>query len=141
MSAPLSAQSATFLSGTADPSTGAGVVAPVGVLYVQTTPARVWQKQSASNTAWVVVAKGDTSQRFSYAATGTETADFFVDLPAARASGDYLVQATSAGTTAAVMIDCPSQLVTDRTTTQFRVLLSAPPSVNDRFEFCITDRT
>jgi hypothetical protein len=41
-----------LLTGTADPSAGAGVVAPVGSLYIRTGTVQLWQKTGAGDTQW-----------------------------------------------------------------------------------------
>ena len=41
-----------LLDGSIDPSTGGGVVAPIGSLYLRTGTGQMWQKTGAGNTAW-----------------------------------------------------------------------------------------
>ena len=41
-----------LLDGSTDPSTGGGVVAPIGSLYLRSGTGQMWQKTGAGNTAW-----------------------------------------------------------------------------------------
>lgn len=41
--------------GTADPTSGGGVAAPIGSLYLRTSTPQLWQKIGAANTAWALI--------------------------------------------------------------------------------------
>ncbi len=84
-------------SGSADPSAGGGVVAPIGSCYFR-TDGTIWVKTGAGNTAWVNIATTSTgnigfSQRFTYTVTGAEgdLTALTIALPAARANNTYQV--------------------------------------------------
>ncbi len=83
---------------------------------------------------------GDT-QRFIYTATGIEGTDFNVSLPAARATDSYAVFYTLDGVTNIVTMDFPDVLAGDRTTTQFRVILSGALTAGDKIVFEAVDLT
>lgn len=72
---------------------------------------------------------------------GTDGTDFFVTLPYAWATDDYVVTCTMGGTTSIVGVDCPNIVAGDRTTTTFRVILTAELQTGDDLDFIITDRT
>ena len=72
-----------------------------------------------------------------FTATGGEN-DFNVSLPSSRANNTYFVGPALGGVTGVVGIDIPSG-VGDRTTTQFRVVTTAPLTAGDRIEFHIYD--
>lgn len=78
-------------------------------------------------------------QVFRYIATGAEGSDFFVTLPAARASDVYRVVALLSGVALIVGLDCPDILAGDRTTTQFRVVSTASVSAGDQIDFLASD--
>lgn len=86
---------------------------------------------------------GGTSdqQAFTYTCTGLEGSDFFITLPAAQASDDYIVEMGCGGVNQIYTFDCPDLLVGDRTTTQFRVITSTDVSVGDRLDVFIVART
>lgn len=81
-----------------------------------------------------------TLQAFTYACTGAEGNDFMVPLPAARANDDYAVVATLSSVTATFALNCPDTLAGDRTTTQFRVITSAPVVAGDLIDFHVEAR-
>lgn len=78
-------------------------------------------------------------QAFQYTHVGADSSDFMVTLPAARASGTYIVTATPAGVTNIVGIDAPELLAGDRTTTQFRVVTTGNITAGDQIDFVVVD--
>jgi len=78
-------------------------------------------------------------QAFQYTHAGADSSDFMVTLPAARASGTYIVVATLAGVTSIVGIDAPEVLAGDRTTTQFRVVTTGNITAGDQIDFVVVD--
>lgn len=50
-----------MFSSTVNPSSGAGVSANIGSVYVRTNPAQVWQKTGAAATAWTLVSGSGSS--------------------------------------------------------------------------------
>lgn len=78
-------------------------------------------------------------QAFQYTHVGADSSDFVVTLPAARASGTYIVTATLAGVTNIVAIDAPEILAGDRTTTQFRVVTTGNITAGDQIDFVVVD--
>jgi len=77
---------------------------------------------------------GVTAQR--YTAAGGET-DFMVTLTNPKLVDTYKITATCAGVSMIVGVDCPDLLAGDRTTTQFRVITSAPLTAGDQIDFVI----
>lgn len=61
-----------ILSGTANPSSGGGVVAAIGSLYLRSSPAELWQKNGAGNTQWVQVTIGATTPFLGFFGTGLD---------------------------------------------------------------------
>ncbi len=82
-----------------------------------------------------------TLQNFLYTVTGLEPdlTDFMVNLPAARATDLYVVEAGFAGVATIAALDFPNVLVGDRTTTQFRVVATAPLVAGDQIDFSVED--
>jgi len=78
-------------------------------------------------------------QAFQYTHAGADSSDFMVTLPAARASGTYIVMATQAGVALEVGIDAPELLAGDRTTTQFRVVTTGNITAGDQIDFIVVD--
>lgn len=81
-----------------------------------------------------------TLQAFTYTCTGAEGNDFMVPLPAARANDNYAVVATLSSVTATFALNCPDTLAGDRTTTEFRVITSAPVVAGDLIDFHVEAR-
>lgn len=80
---------------------------------------------------------GTTTQR--YVATGGES-DFMVTLTVPRANDSYVVTPALAGVASIVGVDCPDTAAGDRTTTQFRVITSAPLTAGDQIDFTFVSR-
>lgn len=66
--------------------------------------------------------------------------DFVVLLPVAMPDDEYSVFPTQAGVAAIVGIDCPDIAAGDRTTTQFRVVTTAPLANGDFVDFLVMAR-
>lgn len=81
-----------------------------------------------------------STQTFRYTATGAEGSDWNITLPAARANDAYVVIATLAGVTSIYGLSCPDTLVSDRTTTQFRVVTTVSVTAGDQIDFIVMDR-
>lgn len=81
-------------------------------------------------------------QSFRYTVSGLEpdASDFFVTLPAARATDIYRVTVGLAGTTDLPALDFPDLIVGDRTTTQFRVVSSIALPVGTQIDFHVFDQ-
>jgi hypothetical protein len=81
-------------------------------------------------------------QSFRYVVTGVEPdlSDFMVTLPAPRASDVYRVTYGLAGVAVIVGLDFPDLLVGDRTTTEFRVVATAPMQAGDQIDFHVLDQ-
>ena len=79
------------------------------------------------------------TQSFVYTCSGGDGSNFLVTLPTARADDDYLVTASLGGVTNLFALDLPDIDAGDRTTTEFRVVTSAPVQVGDKIEFQIYD--
>ena len=124
-------------SGAADPSAGGGVAAPLGSIYLREgATGELWVKTGAAATAWEIVDFGSRVQAFSYVADGSETADFTVPLPAARANATYLVFCSIGDAAAAYAFRLPQ---TGRTVNDFPITLSSAPEAGDTFEFMVCD--
>lgn len=80
-------------------------------------------------------------QFFRYTVTGAEPdlSDFMVPLPAARASDVYRVTGDLAGATVIVGLDFPDLVAGDRTTTDFRLVATAPLTAGDQIDFHVFD--
>jgi hypothetical protein len=133
----------TLISGTADPSAGGGVAAPIGSLYTRTGvgTGQLWIKTAAGNTAWLRIADSvitGNPQRFTYTASGAEGNPFNVNLPAARANAGYVVFVNKGDMAADVGITIPN---VGRTTLLFPVLLTGSLTLNDKLEFYVADPT
>jgi hypothetical protein len=72
-----------------------------------------------------------------YTVTGSEGTDFMVTLSVAQSDDLYAVIPLQVKGTAAVFIECPDDSGGDRTTTQFRVLLSAGLTSGDKIDFLV----
>jgi hypothetical protein len=85
---------------------------------------------------------GGLIQAFTYTVTGAEPdlSDFVVPLPAARVNDDYVVTWGLGGVSVIFGVDAPDLIAGDRTTAQFRVVLSQPAVVGDKIDFIIMDR-
>lgn len=129
-----------LLAGAANPSAGAGVVAPIGSLYLR-TDGTLWIKTGATNTAWTSLSGAiGNPQRFTYVASGAEGATFNVPLPANRANTNYLVWCNQSDVVggAALMITCPA---TGRAVNQFPVITSSALVGGEVLEFYVADPT
>ena len=83
------------------------------------------------------------AQAFQYVATGAEGSDFFVPfapLPA-RSNDLYQLQCTQADVTFILGYQFPNTAAGDRTTTQFRMVTTAPVTAGDTFMFIVYDPT
>ncbi|MDX1421517.1 MAG: hypothetical protein R3322_00165 [Kiloniellales bacterium] len=72
-----------------------------------------------------------------YTATGVEGSDFMVPLGFTRSTDTYSVFPANQGMTSILGIDCPDIAGPDRTTTDFRVITTAPPTAGDELRFII----
>lgn len=72
-----------------------------------------------------------------YTATGTEGADFMCPIGTTLVDTTYGVTWSPAGVAAVPFVDLPNKLLTDRTTSAFRVLLNAPLTLGDQLEFTV----
>jgi hypothetical protein len=84
---------------------------------------------------------GSTVATQTYTVTGSEgdLSDFMINLTVPRATDAYRLIASLAGVAAIVGVDLPNILAGDRTTTQFRIVTSAPLTIGDKIDFFISD--
>jgi len=82
-----------------------------------------------------------TAQVFRYSASGAEGSDFFITLPAARASDAYRIQMTQAGGATVIGYSLPDAVAGDRTTTQFRVQTTTSLVSGHVFDIRVEDPT
>jgi hypothetical protein len=75
-----------------------------------------------------------------YTATGAEGTDFMVDIGATLAADDYEVLWSPAGVTNLPILDLPTALAGDRTTTQFRVVLADALAADDVLKFFVMEQ-
>jgi len=75
-------------------------------------------------------------QRVRYVATGGEGSDFTVFLPEAQDDDSYVVVATPSGNST-FSVSCPDSAGSDRSTSSFRVVTSAPLVSGDQIDFVI----
>jgi hypothetical protein len=80
---------------------------------------------------------GTTIAKQRYTMAGGEGTDFMVTLSVAQGADTYAVIPLQVKGASAVFIECPDDSGGDRTTTQFRVLLSAALSAGDKIDFLI----
>ena len=80
------------------------------------------------------------TQRFRYTAGAIVSSDFSVILPEAMPDDGYIVSAQLVDAGAILGIRCPDTLAGDRTTTEFRVILTAPLAAGETIDFLISDR-
>lgn len=72
-----------------------------------------------------------------YTATGSEGTDFMVTLSVAQSDDLYAVIPLQVKGSSVVFIECPDDAGGDRTTTQFRVLLSGALTAGDKIDFLV----
>lgn len=75
-----------------------------------------------------------------YTATGAEGTDFNVSIGATLAADDYELTWAPAGVAALPILDLPSALAGDRTTSQFRVLVGDALTAGDVLKFFIWEQ-
>jgi hypothetical protein len=80
------------------------------------------------------------TERFRYVAGSVVSSDFFVAMPSAMPDDDYIVKAQLVNAGAILGIRCPDLAPGDRTTTEFRVILTAPLATGESIDFLISDR-
>jgi hypothetical protein len=84
---------------------------------------------------------GAVTERFRYTAGGAAaSSDFMVTLPSAMPDDSYIVKAQLVDASSIMGIRCPDALLGDRTTTEFRVILTAPLATGETIDFLVTDR-
>ena len=133
--------SPTVQSGASDPTTAGGVGAELGSLY-QRTNGTLWIKIGVADIDWALLAPSGAPQYFTYVATGTEGTDFSVTIPTPRADDNYAVLgACSDAVAGSVGLQFPNALAADRTTTEFRVILTAILTVHDTIDFVVATRS
>ncbi len=123
---------------------------PVNVdcwLYLDHTIDRAWPAPPGPQPIIFICATGggpppSTTWAFTYVCTGLEGDDFFIPLPAVRADDNYIPTLTCGGfPMEMIAFDCPDIAAPDRTTTQFRVVATAAPRLDDRIDVLIHQRT
>lgn len=72
-----------------------------------------------------------------YTATGGEGVDFMVTIGITMKNSNYDVLWAPEGENAIPVVDLPNKLTTDRTSTQFRVLMNAQVSSGDKITFLL----
>jgi positive regulator of sigma E activity len=82
---------------------------------------------------------GCGSRVVSYTATGAEGTDFNVSIGATLAADDYNVFFSPAGVTNLPVLDLPTALAGDRTTSTFRVTTADVLTVGDVLKFLIVE--
>ena len=80
------------------------------------------------------------TERFRYTAGAVVSADFMVTLPSAMPDDSYIVGSQLVDAAAILGIRCPDSASGDRTTTQFRVILTAPLATGETIDFFVSDR-
>ena len=103
--------------------------------YVEQLPNPPFVTRGASGSSG-----GGTALAFTYTCTGVEGSDFFITLPVAQATDNYIVNVELGGTSVIYEMDCPDLLAGDRTTTQFRVITTASVVSGDRLDVLVTMR-
>ncbi|HEY4238995.1 MAG TPA: hypothetical protein VGM88_04235 [Kofleriaceae bacterium] len=80
-------------------------------------------------------------QNFIYSCGAGDGSNFLVNLPAARANNTYFVTASLENTTNIYGFEMPNTGGSDRSTTQFRVVTTAPVTSGDKIEFHVYEQT
>lgn len=72
-----------------------------------------------------------------YTATGSEGVDFFVPIGTTLGADDYEISFSPQSMAAVPAYDFPNEVAGDRTTTQFRMRISAPLTAGDKLVFLL----
>jgi len=81
------------------------------------------------------------AQNFERTIAAGDGSDFFVTLPVPRTNANYTVMVNQTKGAFSFLPDCPNAVPTDRTTLHFRVVCASAPSVGDKLEFDVADKT
>ncbi len=120
-----------------DPTSGAGIVAPVGSVALRTDTPGVYVRTSPLlATGWTLLPPAETVRQI-YTATGAEGTDFIVPLDVAQATSTYEVFAQARGMATLVGIDLPAD-PGDRSPLGFRIITTGALSAGDKIAFLIT---
>lgn len=128
---------------TVDPTVGAGVSAPLNQFLIRTDVPGLYYKSDAANTAWTQLASAGPSptgyEIVNYIATGAEGTDFNVAIGVVMANDSYGLVWAPAGMSGNLVpvADLPNILAGDRTTTQFRVIVSNNLTAGDKLTFIL----
>jgi hypothetical protein len=80
------------------------------------------------------------TERFRYTAGASEVSDFMVTIPTAMPDDSYIVKGQLVNAGSFLGIRCPDSAGSDRTTTEFRVILTAPLATGESIDFLVSDR-
>jgi hypothetical protein len=80
------------------------------------------------------------TERFRYTAGASEVSDFMVTIPTAMPDDSYIVKGQLVNAGSFLGIRCPDSAGSDRTTTEFRVILTAPLATGESIDFFVSDR-
>jgi hypothetical protein len=124
-----------------DPTTGAGMAAPLNQLLVRTDTPSLYYKSGFANTAWTLIGTGGGGggavAAFTYTCTGSEDPDgFVVPLPTPRADTNFVAVAQCAGVTDIFGIDVPQA---SNTTTTITVRTTTTPTEGDVIAFVVSE--
>ena len=129
------------LSTDADPTTGAGLSAPLGSLALRTDVVGLYLRTGVvALTEWTRVPTVEMVSQI-YTATGAEGTDFQVTLDTPQAADTYEVFAQGRGMAVLVGIDLPNDAPTDRTTTEFRVITTGLLTAGDKIAFLLVPQS